>query len=202
MSVLNRLLLISICLVLGVSLSGCATGPGREGSEGSNYRTVRVSPDRDTETATRHHQRGLEKLAEGDLEEAEQAFRKALEADVEFGPAHNNLGKVLFAKRDFYQAAWEFEYARELMPDRAEPLNNLGLVYEQSGELDRAVESYRAALFLKPDHAEFRANLARVLYVRGDRDEELVGLLRLVLEEDSRPAWKLWAREVLATMVD
>ncbi|WP_428388011.1 tetratricopeptide repeat protein [Mucisphaera sp.] len=186
-----------VCLALWPV--GCATS-SESGPETTTYRTVRTSPDRDTEAARRHHEKGLEALAEGDLEKARSAFERALEADVAFGPAHNNLGKVLYQQKDFYQAAWEFEYARALMPNRSEPLNNLGLVLEKSGELDRAVESYRAALFIDSENLQTVGNLARALYQRGDRGEELVLLLERLLAEDQRADWKVWAQGVLLSL--
>src|SRR6056297_1233887 len=130
---------------------GCNAG---DGEESVGYKTVVAEPMRDTEAARRANQAGLEHLDSGQLDQAEEDFRRALTADVEFAPAHNNLGKVYFQQERWYKAAWEFEYARKLLPRYAEPYNNLGLVLERAGELDQAVENYRKAVSLDSDNVE------------------------------------------------
>ncbi len=179
-------------------LPGC--GPwSMQGDEG-NYRTVTAQPGRNTAAARRQNQEGLARLAADDLEGAEKAFARALTADVEFGPAHNNLGKIHYRRGDWYQAAWEFEFARKLLPDNPEPCNNLGLVREVQGRLDMAVDHYRQAVDLAPDNIHYAANLARALHKRGDRTGELHGLLRQIIEQDDRPAWRAWARRQLTAI--
>jgi Flp pilus assembly protein TadD len=193
-------------IVIGVWLAGvllaaggCASSPWRSSGEGS-YQTVTPEPRRDTDAARHDDEVGLDLLAQGKLDEAAEAFGRALTADVEYGPAHNNLGKVYYRQNDLYKAAWEFEYAKKLMPRRAEPRNNLGLVLEQAGELDRAVEEFGQAVALGAGNIEYRANLARVLVRRGDRTEEVRSLLRQVIKQDTRSEWVVWARQQLAIL--
>lgn len=188
------------CLLIAIASigSGCADSP-RSDADGA-YRTVRTEPLRDTESAKNENQLGMEHLDKNDLEKAGEAFRRALTADVSFGPAHNNLGKVYYKQKDSYKAAWEFEYAAKLMPKRGEPRNNLGLVLEDVGELDRAVDSYREAAKLEPDNIQYRGNLARALIRRGDRTDEVRGLLVQIIERDSRPEWLIWAKQQQASM--
>ncbi|QDU70616.1 tetratricopeptide repeat protein [Mucisphaera calidilacus] len=183
---------IAILLALG---PGCVTNQQAE-TPHANYSTVQASVDRDTDKARQRNAKGLEHLLVGDLDDAEQQFRSALQADVQYGPAHNNLGKILYLKQDYYQAAWEFEYARELMPANAAPHNNLGLVHEQTGELDRAVEHFRQAISLDADNIEYRANLARTLVRRGDRTDELRTLRDQIIAEDTRNEWITWAKSL------
>jgi len=195
---LNRIAILAALACTVLAAVGCnnQTKTVRTG----NYRTVEAAPDRDTEAAKRYNQRGLEHLAQGEIDEAEADFRRALVADVQFGPAHNNLGKVLYQKQDWYQAAWEFEYAREMMPRHAEPLNNLGLVHERAGEFDRAIEHYEKAVSLAPDKIEYRANMARAMVRRGDTTDALKALLAQVIAEDNRPEWIVWAKARLAML--
>ena len=187
--------------LMGMTLAGCASSRSGEAQE-AGYQTVVPEPRRNIEAAQRENFVGLSHLAEGNLDLAARAFRRALDADIEFGPAHNNLGKVYYLQEDYYQAAWEFECAAELMPRHAAARNNLGLVLEQAGELNQAVERYREALGLEPDRLEYQANLARALVRRGDRTGELRRLLQAVVEHDTRPAWLIWARAQLSSMDD
>jgi Flp pilus assembly protein TadD len=187
--------LTGVLLVTG----GCAKSPWRPSGEGV-YQTVTAEPRRDTNAAKEADQVGLDLLAQGKLDEAAEAFGRALTADVEYGPAHNNLGKVYYRQNDLYKAAWEFEYAKKLLPRYAEPRNNLGLVLEQAGELDRAVEEFGQAIALDTGNIEYRANLARTLIRRGDRTEEVRSLLRQVIKQDIRSEWVVWARQQLAVL--
>jgi Flp pilus assembly protein TadD len=136
-------------------------------------------------------------LERGELGQAEQAFKEAIEHDIEFGPAHNNLGLVYFAQERFYEAAWEFEYARKQMPRNGEPLNNLGLIRERAGEYGVAADLYRQAIALDGSSIEYKSNLARTLVLRGDRTDELRHLLHDIVRRDSRPEWVAWARKTL-----
>ncbi len=184
-----------LCLAL-MLMAACGCNPNRVADAPiGNYRTITAEPRRDTEAAKRLNRVGLEHLAAGEYDEAVDAFVRALTEDVEFGPAHNNLGKVYYIQKNWYKAAWEFEYAGKLLPRHAEPRNNLGLVLEQAGELDRAVDQYRQAVGLEPGVIAYRGNLARALIRRGDRTDEVRKLLELIVENDTRPEWVLWARQ-------
>ncbi len=182
-------------LLAGAGCANVSTGP----ASGGTYRTVRAEPGHDTDAAKRHNEAGLEHLGRNELDQAADAFQRALTADADFGPAHNNLGKVYFLQKEWYKAAWEFESARRLMPQNAEPCNNLGLVLERAAELgrpaelDRAIDHYREALDLDPSNVHYRANLARAFVRRGDRTDEVRTLLEQVMEQDDRPEWRAWA---------
>ena len=85
------------------------------------------------------------------------------------------------------------------MNSRPEPFNNLGMVLEAVEHLDEAIENYRAACELDATSPEYLGNLARALIKRNDRDPEAKEVLQDLLMYESRPEWKGWAREKLAT---
>lgn len=195
----QRLRLSAISLLALVLLLGACANQNTYRTDDGPYRTVTAQPNRDTDAAIAHNRNGLAYLAADELDNAIEAFGKALQADVEFGPAHNNLGKVYYKQQDWYKAAWEFEYARKLMPNRAEPCNNLALVLERAGELDRAIELYEQAVARDEQNIEYRANLARALVRRGDRTERVRDLLEDLVENDKRAEWLIWAKQQLAS---
>lgn len=163
------------------------------------YRTIRTSPLRDTDAAQKANDQGLTHLDAGELYQAEEAFKRAIQADVDFGPAHNNLGKLYFLKRKFYLAAHEFDDAIQLMPNHAAPHNNLGLTLLEAGKFDDAVDSLRRAVNLEPLQMDYQANLARALVERGDQSEELITLLHAIAARDERVPWRIWASHQLGT---
>lgn len=182
-----------------VLLSACQSTSEDEGAvKDPDYRTIQAEPLRDTDAAIKANAQGLGHLDAGELFQAEQAFKRALEADVDFGPAHNNLGKIYFLKRDYYRAAHEFDNAIKLMPKAAAPHNNVGLTLLEAGELDDAVDYFRKAMTLAPGEIQYQANLVRTLVERGDRTEEVMTLLRVVAVHDERVSWRVWASHQIA----
>lgn len=190
------MLFATAAALLMLATTGCSknrytTSPGE-------YRTITVDPTRDTETARRHNEAGYKRFEAGDIDAAEELFRKALTADVEFAPAHMNLGRVYYHRKDWYHAAWEFEYARKLLPNHGGPHNNLGLVWQQDGQMDKAVAEFRKAVALDRDNMEYVGNLAAALLRRGERTEETRALLEQMVKNDRRPEWLIWAQQQLA----
>jgi Flp pilus assembly protein TadD len=157
--------------------------------------------DQNTPSAQRLNALGLEAIEKGDLNEAEDCFRKANACDLYYAPAHNNLGLVLLRKKAYYEAAWEFEYAARLAPASPEPRDNLGLLYEHIGRLDQAAAEYEAALAIAPDNLATMQNLARA-YVKADRrDDRLRQVLeKILLQPPSNPQWDVWARGQLVRL--
>ena len=167
-----------------------AAGPGcaSRGGNGSADGTV---------VARSENERGLNLLARGEHQEAEQAFRRARAADPAYWQTWNNLGLVYYDMDDLYPAARAFDEASRLMPGRPEPHINLGLIYERAGQLNKAVEAYTAARRFGPDNPEYSGNLVRARFTRGDRDEDTRRLLEELILRDARPQWVEWARRSL-----
>src|SRR5262245_8525482 len=139
-----------------VFLISCLVGCGAQNVEkvDKHYSTVSEDLGRNTDEARRMNAQGIDLIGKGDWPNAEQVFRRALEADVTFGPAHNNLGNVYYHAGKYYLAAWEFQYAIKVMPYSVEARNNLGMVLEAVDKLDDAVKNYNEALALEPANPE------------------------------------------------
>lgn len=188
----NFVILLSLLFTLGCQSQGGAGAPG--------YETIAGDSLRDSEAARLHNAEGLRAIEDNDMDKAEQAFKKALEADVMFGPAHNNLGKLYHTQELFYKAAWEYQYAIKLMPYHPEPKYNLGLVYESVGKLDEAIALYDQAITHEPDNPVLIGNYVRARFKRGDQSPDMRDLLTDLLLRDTRPEWLAWAREKIALM--
>lgn len=188
---------IARCVVLlAVSTAGCAVvAPDRSAS----YQTVPDDPYHDTPAAETENEKGLELLRRGAVQAAEEAFGRALVADVMFGPAHNNLGKIYYQSGRYYLAAWEFEYAGRLMAERAEPVYNLGLLHESIQDVNGAINYYVQAYQREPYHPMIIGSLARARVRQGRKDAETRALLSELLFYETRPEWRAWAHELLAT---
>ncbi|MDO5554801.1 MAG: tetratricopeptide repeat protein [Planctomycetia bacterium] len=181
--------------VVFTTISGCL---GTGAKKIANYETIKANPKRDPHGAAVLNKQGIEALAKGKCEKAENLFKEALIKDVDFGPAHNNLGRLYFEQEKNYLAAWEFEYAAKVMPDRYEPRNNLGLVMERVGKIDQAIEAYEMANTLCPNNPEIVGNLARTHWCRDKTNPRTRELMEHVVFIDSRPCWVSWAKEQIA----
>src|SRR5690606_22745826 len=79
------------------------------------------------------------------------------------------------------------------------PLNNLGLVLEAAGRTGEAIEQYEQALVREPQHPDFLGNRVRAKIRAGERSPETAAILQEVVFRTTRPQWREWAEEQLAT---
>ncbi len=182
--------------LLALALIGC-NGP----ADGTR-RVIRVDddPPRDTAAARRENAAAADLLEAGKAAEAEPHLRRAVAADPKFGPAWNNLGAALFHLDRPAAAADAFETAAGLMPASPDPRNGLGLVLEASGRVDQAIVYFDRAVALDPGNVEYLGNAARARVRRGDRTDEVRGMLARLAVDDPRPDWNAWERETLGRL--
>jgi tetratricopeptide (TPR) repeat protein len=129
-------------VVLAFLVAGCTAA----------RKDVASSSSRNPLQAVEANEEGLKHVKNGQFEQAEGCFRKAITADLFYAPAHNNLGLVLLEQKKYYEAACEFEYAAKLAPRSAEPRANLGLLFEAVGRWQEAEGQYEQALAVEPQN--------------------------------------------------
>lgn len=98
------------------------------------------------------------------LEEAEQAYRKALELDSSHEQACYNLGLIYYNRGDHAEAADAFERAVELNPAFTAARYNLALTAHRTGNDARARQELERLLEQQPDYQparDLRARLSR-----------------------------------------
>jgi Tfp pilus assembly protein PilF len=111
--------------------------------------------------------------------EAQQAYRRAVEADDRHADAHLNLGRLLHEAGDLPGAERGYRRALELEPEEATAAFNLGVVLEDLGRDDEAVAAYERAVRHDPDFDDAYDNLVRLHERRRDRAAALRVLKRL-----------------------
>ena len=112
--------------------------------------------------ASVHSNLGVALARVGRVEQAEAAFRRALQLNPDYAPAYNSLGPLLVRSQRTQQAVTLFQQAVKRIPNDPGLHNNLGACLELSGHLDQAAESYRRALRLAPRHPQATAGLRRI----------------------------------------
>ncbi len=114
--------------------------------------TARVDPGARV-AAQRANDRGLQLYRERRYDEAEAAFKEALQLQPKFALAANNLGFVLYRRGKPADAATWFEKAVEMDASRALAWLNLGDARLQAGDEGKAIAAYKTFLGLAPKHA-------------------------------------------------
>lgn len=88
------------------------------------------------------------------LNEAENAYKKAIAIDAFYPKTHSNLGNLYLKREMFDKAIAAFQRANSI--DSTDTVNwmNMGLAYKKKGDLNGAIISYRKAATLAPDDPE------------------------------------------------
>lgn len=107
------------------------------------------------------------------LDDAIEAYRRAVGLKPDYFEAHNNLGNALRESGNAAAALTSCARAIELRPGYAEAYNNLGNALKDLGEPDAAIAAYGKAIDAKPAFAEAHLNLGVALQAKGHGDAAL-----------------------------
>jgi tetratricopeptide (TPR) repeat protein len=89
---------------------------------------------------------GVLLIQEGKLDEAEKAFRQALEVRPSYADAHNNLGNLLERQGKFPEAIAEYKKAIESQPDFRQPHFNLGRILVNQQQYQEGIQHLQQTL--------------------------------------------------------
>ena len=118
-------------------------------------------------------ERGRREYAAGNLQQAEEALTRALEANNAMPDVEQLLGNVHQDAGRLDRAISAYRKALRLDPDLAGVHNDLGTVYVSKGWHEEALECYQRAVALDPGNHVAHANLAQTLMKLGRRGEAL-----------------------------
>ena len=138
----------------------------------------------DPNCASAHSNLAVALVQEGNLEEAESHYRKALSGRPT-AETHNGLGYVLARRGRTDEAIAEFRKAIELNPKFTPAYNNLADALVKQGNLEEAAANYRRSLAEKPSAAVYKA-LGAVLGQQGKNDEAAEQFARAQALDSSR----------------
>lgn len=119
-------------------------------------------------------------------EEAEAAYRKAIELDPSDFDSTLNLGSLLANQGREDESRGLLERSVELRPDSGEPHFTLGIVLERIGRSASAREHYQKALDKGFDSARLRFRLAVLESRAGRRDEAMTHLAACFAREPEK----------------
>ncbi|MDD5328827.1 MAG: tetratricopeptide repeat protein [Sulfuricella sp.] len=123
-----------------------------------------------------YKKQGNEYLAQGDLPNAAECYRKAIEVSPDYAEGFINLGFVLKEQKLYEDAECSLRRAILLCPESEDAYYLLATVLRELGNLDEAVINYSNAIRLKPDFEMAYDDMSRALFESG-RVEEAKSLL-------------------------
>ena len=130
-----------------------------------------VTPVRDREALEQAVVRGSELLKQGLIDQAQRAFRAALEIDPDNARVLALLGLSHFRASEFAEARPIYEQLVERAPTDASHRLNLGLVYLKLSDADKAISALEASRALDPSQGRAVSYLG-LAYARAGRYSE------------------------------
>jgi tetratricopeptide (TPR) repeat protein len=131
------------------------------------------------------------------LEQAAQAYRKAVEAAPDWVEARINLGTAMYQLGQMEKAHEHFSRAVELEPDNALAEFNLGCVLEQMARTPEAIQHLVNAVELLPSLADAHLNLA-LAYEKDRQPQNALRHLSLYVRYEPHGPWADFARSRIA----
>jgi tetratricopeptide (TPR) repeat protein len=118
------------------------------------------------------YQLGCE-LEMSSIEQAKDAYERALNTESDHPDANVNLGRILHEQGAPAAAEKHYRAALDGDPDHETAAFNLGVALEDLGRTADAVRAYKRALTLNPGNADAHYNLAGIYERRGQKQDAI-----------------------------
>ena len=109
----------------------------------------------------------------GQLDEAVNAFQKAISINPDYAKAYYNMGNALRDLGKLDEAVEAYKKALASKPDYAEAYNNMGYIFQQQEKPEEAIEAYNNAISIKPDYADANYNMGNALTEQAKLEEAI-----------------------------
>lgn len=127
------------------------------------------------QTATENIILGNRYYQNGEFEEAEKQYRKALEYNPKHEKAKYNLANALQKQKKFSEAVLLLEELASTSKDtsiRSASYYNQGVAHSKVKNLDLSIESYKKALRINPNDQKARENLEKALLEKKRQEKQ------------------------------
>lgn len=116
---------------------------------------------------------GLLYEGEGKLDQAREAYQKALRLNPDYADSHNNLGAIYSKTGEIDKAIRAYRRAHEIDGQAPQPLVNLGNAYLQAKRFQEAISAYGQVLQMRSGSAEVHHNLGFAFLESGRLEDAL-----------------------------
>ena len=101
-------------------------------------------------------------IENGDLDEAEKVFKKAISTKKSGSVVHMNLGYLYLKKKKYSESQIASEVAVKLNPESSTAWLNLGLSLVYQNKIDEARSAWQRALSLDSENEQIIKNLKAI----------------------------------------
>ncbi len=133
---------------------------------------------------------GQDRLREGKIGEAREAFVDVVAQDPDNWLAHSFLAKIYLSSNLLDRAAPHLFAMEKIEPDSVEGNYLLATYWYRSHALEKALESGRKALSARPDYADLRNLLGNIYFAMGRRAEAVQEYAAAVKLEPEREEFR------------
>ncbi|MBN2020500.1 MAG: tetratricopeptide repeat protein [Sedimentisphaerales bacterium] len=123
---------------------------------------------------------GLAMTSKGQLDKAEEYYKKAIRLNTNNAEAYYNLGNLYLSKQWLKEAAVQYQSAIKAKPKYVKAHANLAVAFATIGRLDEAIVNFRRVTELDPNNPDGFFNLAGALTDKGLIDEAVENLKKAV----------------------
>ena len=120
-----------------------------------------------------HMNLGAMYYMDGNSDEAEKEFEKALEINSQEPMARNNLGLIYMNRNEFQKAEEEYDKELLLNPGYFVTYGNKAILYERMGRIDDSLDAWRKALEINPGYSKALRNLFIYYHKKQDKEEAI-----------------------------
>lgn len=145
------------------------------GAESSFQRSLQLNPN----YPTAHHWYAYDLVAQGRLEAAIRAIKRAQELDPVSLSINNDMGEIYFFARQYDQAIDHCRQTMEMDANFIPAHQTLGLAYLQKGQHPQALAELKKAVAMSANNAYILALLGHAYGVAGQRSEAEATLAQL-----------------------
>ncbi len=141
----------------------------------------------ESEEAMELNGEGAKLVEQGKMEEALEAFQKAVRLDSNDAVARLNLAYTYDRQGRNEEAIAEYQRAIGLSPSNLLAYNNLGVLYDKMGHYDEAIGEFQRALEIDPTDANALKNLENAKKSKGIIEEREGQIAELRREIEAHP---------------
>lgn len=127
-----------------------------------------------------HNNLGVWLESQGDIEEAIQHYRMAIQINPKCSEALMALGFALYTEGRSDEGIQYYRMAIQADPNNFEALTDLGAALQAEGHIEEAIPRYRMALQINPNSFTALTDLGAALNAEGRFDEAITDLQRAV----------------------
>lgn len=178
--------LFTLAMISSSLMMGCAWSPWSQSHTPQIVPHARIQDGGDSALAFYTLARHLHR--QGRLDDAERAYRRALDFEPDHLEARNGLAALAASRGDLAQAIASLSSLVAAHPDQPHFIANLGYAHYLNGNYPQAKSLLQQAVSLSPDNASAQHKLALVLEKLGETVDSVVDTQQATLMPATLPA--------------